>query len=256
MATALHIIGPDFSAIHPLDPTGAETIIGRDPNCHVVLPDPKRNVSRRHLAVWMQGNRLFFRVISSVAGVTTSLRKYGPGESGELQTTHHMRFSGYTLHSEPASDTPSAASPSSRTAIGTKVKPDPWAELDSQWAGQGGPPTMAEFPASSLEQDPFGEWALSQPAAASQTPSSANTGQASSQALIALLSGLGMDPSRRHALSEQDLVSMGKRIRRAVHGIITLEANMEASQAKLGLKHTDPSNPLIGQRSPATKVDF
>ncbi|MBK6649159.1 MAG: FHA domain-containing protein [Betaproteobacteria bacterium] len=257
MAASLRVVGPNFSVLCPINPAGAEIIVGRDPSCHVVLPDPKRNVSRRHLSVWVQGNRVFFKVISTVAGVTTSLRKYAPGESGELQMGHFLKFSDYTLNTE---DSPSShsnlVSTLTKSDIGSAVPSDPWAEMDSQWAGQG-PQTMAEFPASPLEPDPFAEWSLESPNAQSQVsnPSQAPR-QESRNSLHALLFGMGVTPSTLNHLNDKDLQALGKRVRVIVQAILTLEAAMEATQAKLGLKHNGQSNPLIGNQSPSQKLGF
>ena len=256
METALRVVGPDFSAHCLIDPAGSETIVGRDPSCHIVLPDPKRNVSRRHLAIWTQGSRIFFRVISTVAGITTSLRKYGPGESGELQFGHFLKFSDYTLNTEEATAEAvvSKAAPA-KSGIGSALTPDPWAELDSQWAGQG-PQTLAEYPSSVLEPDPFGEWELDSPPVLANANQQQRSAVASETALVALLQGMGVGAEKLRTMRAKELEALGRRIRTAVQGIITLEANMEATQSKLGFKHNEPSNPLIGQRSPSAKIEF
>ena len=257
MSIALRVIGPNFSVLYPIDPAGSETIVGRDAICHIVLPDPKRNVSRRHLAVWTQSNRQFFKVISTVAGVTTSVRKYGPGESGELQMGHFLKFSDYTINAELAATPPTSSNHAlQKSGIGSAVPPDPWAELDSQWAG-GGPQTLAEFPSSVLEPDPFGEWGLDSPPLADSKGSS-NPGfpKTCASPLDSLLRGIGFDSAKLSALPSSDLEALGRRIRTAIQGIITLEATMEATQSKLGLKHSGPNNPLIGNQSPSLKLAF
>jgi predicted component of type VI protein secretion system len=55
MALELHITGPDFDKLLLVRPGEAELVLGRDAACDVHLPDPQRNVSRRHLAVRNQG---------------------------------------------------------------------------------------------------------------------------------------------------------------------------------------------------------
>ena len=257
MAAFLRVVGPHFSVLCPINQAGAEIIVGRDPSCQVVLPDPKRNVSRRHLSVWIQGNRVFFKVISTVAGVTTSLRKYAPSESGELQMGHFLKLSDYTLNTEDVPSSPShSVSTGTKSGIGSAVTSDPWAEMDSQWAGHG-PQTMAEFPASSLELDPFAEWDLD---SSNINPEIGNPSQGTRQecrdSLHAFLLGLGVTPSMLNPLDDKDLHALGRRVRIIVQTIVTLEAAMEASQAKLGLRHSGHSNPLIGSQSPSQKLAF
>jgi predicted component of type VI protein secretion system len=215
----------------------------------------------------MQGDRLFFRVISTVAGVTTSLRKYAPGEKGELQRGHFLKFSDYTLNAEDAPVQESALNPDktaafSKPRIGSAVTPDPWAELDSQWAGQE-PKTLGEFAPSSLEPNPFSEdsdWELGSSTTTSN-PDNSQLAQTAAMAqpasaIQALLLGLGIEPSQANTMPDLELHALGRRIRAALLGIITLEANMEATQAKLGFKHNDSSNLLLGNQSPSKKLAF
>ena len=69
IALEIHIVGPGLETRRLVHPGEAELILGRDIACDINLPDPERNVSRRHLAVWNHGDQLVFRVLSAVNGI-------------------------------------------------------------------------------------------------------------------------------------------------------------------------------------------
>ena len=47
----LRIFGPGLDVVQVLRAGQPELVLGRDADCGICLPDPERNVSRRHLAV-------------------------------------------------------------------------------------------------------------------------------------------------------------------------------------------------------------
>ena len=69
MTLELHIAGPGLDVTRSLAAGEPALILGRDADCGVCLPDPQRNVSRRHLSVWNEGDELHFHVLSVVNGI-------------------------------------------------------------------------------------------------------------------------------------------------------------------------------------------
>ena len=59
---------------------GTELTLGRDANADVVLPDPEKWISRRHVVLRQAGDALELHVTSTVNGIETSR---GPVERGQ-----------------------------------------------------------------------------------------------------------------------------------------------------------------------------
>jgi predicted component of type VI protein secretion system len=82
MALELHIAGPGLDVSRRLQVGDPALVLGRDADCTVCLPDPERNVSRRHLTVWNEGDELHFQVLSVVNGVELPVGEVPPGARG------------------------------------------------------------------------------------------------------------------------------------------------------------------------------
>lgn len=151
MALDLHISGPGLDVHRRLEPGEPAVVLGRDTDCTVCLPDPERNVSRRHLSVWNEGDRLHFQVLSAVNGVDTAAGELPPGTRGVLGPGEALGLSAYRLVVAPVL---SAAAPGGpRSGDG-----DPWAEFERQ-AAQLVPDADAQtVPATQDGDDPFGDW--------------------------------------------------------------------------------------------------
>jgi predicted component of type VI protein secretion system len=65
-----------------LEEGAGELVLGRDVDCGVCLPDPQRNVSRRHLAVWVEAGELHFQVLSEINGIDMWFGEAPPGARG------------------------------------------------------------------------------------------------------------------------------------------------------------------------------
>ena len=85
MALELRIIGPGLEVSRRLEPGGPALIVGRDSDCAVCLPDPDRNVSRRHLSLWTESDELHFHVLSVVNGIDLADGERPPGTRGVLK---------------------------------------------------------------------------------------------------------------------------------------------------------------------------
>ena len=222
MALEIHIFGPGLDAVRQIHPGETELILGRDVDCSVNLPDPERTVSRRHLAVWNEGGKLNFRVVSSVNGVDMPFGYAPPGAKGVLPAGEVLKIGGYTL--EVRSATRSA-------------EHDPWAVFDHPGAtsdatlprGALAPPRRDEVsaPVITPEEDPFGDWGFEStfgPGSGGGAPQAAALGAATGD-LSSFYKGLGLDTTKLAALSPAELEAAGRAVRVALEGLFELYAS-------------------------------
>ena len=144
MALDLHVSGPGLDVHRRLEAGEPALVLGRDADCAVCLPDPERNISRRHLSVWNEGELLHFHVLSVVNGVDVAAGELPPGTRGVLRPGEVMALSAYRLMAAPVG--------------GAATDADPWAEFEraaAQLVPDAGPATL---PASLDADDPFGDW--------------------------------------------------------------------------------------------------
>lgn len=206
MNLQLRIEGPGYDQARVLRAGEPELILGRDADCGVCLPDPQRNVSRRHLAVWNEAGELHFRVLSVVNGVEMPFGEAPPGARGVLPAGQVLRLAVYNL-------TISAV---------PEAEPDPWAVFDRE--GSGIAPVPEALRAATVpEDDPFGEWGFE----TTSGPGGPGGGLQASQLgvapdLGAFFRGLGLDPQRVGPLSEGELQAIGEVVRAMVAGVLEL----------------------------------
>lgn len=142
MALDLRISGPGLDVLRRLEPGAPALVLGRDADCDVRLPDPGRNVSRRHLGVWNEGDRLHFEVLSQVNGVDTSAGLLPPGTRGVLPPGEALGLAAYRLSVDP----------------GDAGDADPWVQFEreaAQMLPEGGTQTL---PTGLELDDPFSDW--------------------------------------------------------------------------------------------------
>lgn len=222
MALELHIVGPGLDVLRVLQPGEPELALGRDADCGVCLPDPQRNVSRRHLAVWNEADELHFRVLSVVNGVEMPFGAVPPGAKGVLASGKALKLAEYNLTVELLLTAP-------------VQEPDPWSVFDpegSQAASES--PAMRVSLASgqlggmagsgSPEEDPFGDWGFETtfgPGAAGGGLLDASQLGAAGD-LSAFFRGLGLDPAKLGPLSQGELEAIGALVRMSVLGLFEL----------------------------------
>ena len=146
MALDLHVRGPGLDVHRRIEEGDPALVLGRDTDCAVCLPDPERNISRRHLSVWNEGGQLHFHVLSVVNGITTAAGELSPGARGVLACGEAIALSAYRIEVAVAAESATTARPA-----------DAWAEFERQAAqlvpgGEG-----ATVPAAPDADDPF-EW--------------------------------------------------------------------------------------------------
>jgi predicted component of type VI protein secretion system len=244
MVLELRIAGPGLDAVHRLKAGEARLVLGRDADSDICLPDPHRNVSRHHLAVWLEAGELHFQVLSVVNGVEIASGEVPPGARGVLPLGQSLRVGEYELTTDALADPAPAR------------EADPWAVFDRE-----GPAVAPATPATH-EEDPFGDWGFQTtfgpegPQGGGLEASSLNAGDVSS-----FFRGLGLDAGSPGALSEGELEAIGRLVRILVLGVLDLHASAatlkEASRTedRTMLAPRD-SNPLKSDWPNDTKLRY
>jgi predicted component of type VI protein secretion system len=229
MALELHVAGPGLDVTRRLEPGDPALILGRDTDCGICLPDPERNVSRRHLSVWNEGGLLHFHVLSVVNGVLVAAGELPPGARGVLPVGEVLVLSAFHLSVKQAlAAAPEAAAEGSA---------DPWAEFERQ-AAQLVPGNSAETIPGIPEDDPFGDWGF-QSTFGPGSPGGGLRADALAPAadLQAFLAGLGLAPSAQRALTNGELETMGRLTRIALQGL--LQSVQQAAVDRRDLRSED-----------------
>lgn len=217
MEIDLHICGPGLDVHRRLAPGEPALILGRDTDCAVCLPDPGRNVSRRHLSVWNEGGQLHFHVLSVVNGVAGPAGELPPGARGALQAGESLGLAAFRILVAPA--TAAAAAPAGEV--------DPWDEFERQ-AARLVPTDAAPTVPGTGEDDPFGDWGFHSTfgPGAPGGGLDADALQAAPD-LKAFFRGLGLEAPG--ATTRGELETIGRLTRIALQGL--LQATQAASAA-------------------------
>lgn len=236
MALELHVAGPGLDVTKRLEAGEPALVLGRDTDCSICLPDPERNISRRHLSVWNEGGQLHFHVLSVVNGVDTAEGELPPGSRGVLAAGDVLALSAFRITVEPAY----AATQPAPLEEGA----DPWAEFERQ-AAELVPPGPDTVPVLDDDNDPFGDWGFK-----STFGPGAPGGGLRADALAAaadlqpFLAGLGLEPSAQKSLTNGELETMGRLTRIALQGL--LQAFASAAEQRQDLR--SDGRTMLGQR--------
>lgn len=243
MALDLHIAGPGLDVVRRIEPGQPELVLGRDADCDICLPDPQRNVSRRHLAVWVERDELLFRVLSVVNGVEMPFGEAPPGARGVLPAGQTLKVADYSLTAQPSE----AADPPQR---------DPWAVFNRDNSGVG--PVLRAAGAAAghapLEDDPFGDWGFE--TTFGPGPKGGDTvdaGKPEPANLAAFFQGLGLDAEMAGALNPGEIEAMGRLVRTLVLGVLDLHAS--AMGVKQDLRAEDRTMVAVKDNNPL-KTDW
>jgi predicted component of type VI protein secretion system len=257
MAIELHIAGADFETVRLLHPGAPELILGRDASCDVNLPDPDRNISRRHLAVWNKGAEVHFRVLSAVNGVDMPFGYAPPGAQGALPFGQVLKLGNYSLQA--------------RLPAPPVAQQDPWAVFDRDPGSSDATlPRAAMMTASPTaqsvaegilpEEDPFGDWGFQStfgPDSGSEPPPQ---GPPTTSDLAAFFKGLGLDRTNIGALTPVELEAAGRSVRIALEGLFMLYAAHhgppQERTAGAGVMAVKDNNPLKTHWPDDTKLQF
>lgn len=226
MPLDLHISGPGLDVHRRVQEGEPALVLGRDADCAVCLPDPERNISRRHLSVWNEGDSLHFHVLSVVNGVDISAGPLPPGARGVLGPGEVMALSAYRLVVAPVVP--------ARPPVAAATDLDPWDEFERQAAAL--VPDGNETVPGNLEDDPFGDWGFH-----STFGPGAPGGGLEADALRPatdlrpFLQGLGMQ--RQAGYTQGELEAIGRLTRFALQGL--LQATQAAAEARRETRSDD-----------------
>lgn len=259
MVLQLHVAGPGLDVVRRIEAGDTELVLGRDADCSVCLPDPQRNVSRRHLSMWLEDEELHFRVLSVVNGVEMPFGEAPPGARGVLPLGQTLRVADYSVSATLA--------PASTTAPQQTPAPaDPWAVLNrdgsdvspvqavqrvslasGQTGGFSAPP--------SAEDDPFGDWGFETTfgppnvvGAARQDADPVESGD-----LAAFFEGLGLDGAFIGAFGADESEALGRLVRTMVMGLLELHASVAG--VKKDLRSEDRTMVAVRDSNPL-KTDW
>jgi type VI secretion system FHA domain protein len=260
MALEIHIAGPGLETRRLIRQGDAEVILGRDIGCDINLPDPERNVSRRHLAVWNEDEQLQFRVVSAVNGIDMSFGYAPPGAVGVLPLGQVLKIGDYSLQVLQA-------------VVQKDAEQDPWAVFDNDPAGPDATlprASMTAAPAADLsgpailpEEDPFGDWGFE----STFGPGSEGAGlKAVAQApgagdLSSFYKGLGLDKANLGSLSAAELEAAGRAVRVALEALFRLYASRSGAREERkvgdhGVAPVKDNNPLKTDWPNDTKLQY
>jgi predicted component of type VI protein secretion system len=252
----LRISGPGLDVVRALHPGDPELVLGRDADCGVCLPDPQRNVSRRHLSVWLENGELHFRVLSGINGIEMPFGEAPPGARGVLPLGQALTVGDYRVCAQAAEPPASLAA-------------DPWAVFEREGSDAG-----ALFPTSnaamagaadaaapaSTEDDPFGEWEFEAsfgPRGSSRSePGGTQVGD-----LPAFFRGLGLEPASVGVLGQGEVEAMGRLVRMLVLGVLQLHETGAAVKEEMNAEDRtmvgrEDNNPLKAAWPQDTKLRY
>jgi predicted component of type VI protein secretion system len=261
MAIELRIAGPGLDLVRTLEVGDRALILGRDPDCDVCLPDPQRNVSRRHLSVWAEAGDLHFRVLSVVNGVDVPSGEVAPGAQGVLSTGQTLVLADYRLRVDLVSQ---EGKP--------QADPDPWSVFEGEESDAVPAPEAtltsltssqeASFSASaSAEGDPFGDWGFETTFGDGVLEGEVLEGGGTEGGLRAFFQGLSMDPASLGRLSPVEIEAIGKLVRVLLLGMLELHAGVKGVQRDLGAQDrtmvaAKDTNPLKTDWPEDTKLRY
>jgi predicted component of type VI protein secretion system len=249
----LHVHGPGLDVVRALRAGEPELVLGRDADCGVCLPDPQRNVSRRHLSLWFEGGELHFKVLSVVNGIEMPFGEAPPGARGVLPPGQTLKVGDYSVSAQVIEATADGA-------------PDPWAALEAEAAAlSDAHPAPPEPPARDVqaapagEDDPFGDWDFdspSSPRAAASAAQGVDTGP-----LAAFFRGLGLDPASVGPLATGEVEDLGRLVRMLILGMLQLHQSGATAKEEMHAEDRtmvarNDNNPLKSDWPEETKLRY
>jgi type VI secretion system FHA domain protein len=209
--------------------------IGRGADCTLVLPDPERRISRKHLQVACRGGRFFVRLISTNLLVELDGVPLAPGAEHEFGDGARIRVGPFMLRAAAA---PPLASDDSQALLMTPAaRPSVFGDL------------LRQAPAAMPQEVDLvvGEPTGSLPRGALHTAPGEAAADAQSLA-EALYAGLGLPLPPPQQRTPAQLGLTGALLRACIGGLYGLLAARTASKRELGasatLIQTRQNNPL------------
>ena len=230
MTVQLHIAGPGLDVVRKLEPGEPELVLGRDADCAVCLPDPQRNVSRHHLALWLDEGELKFRVWSVVNGGDMPFGEVPPGAQGVLPLGQTLKVGDYSVVADAL---PEFAPPPGA---------DSWEPLTAPGAAHASaaaplplpPPASADALSPSADDDPFGDWGFPTTFGRGMlVPPPLDSDSQIPGPVPAFFRGLGLDPAAIGALSDGELEAIGRVVRVLTLGVLELDSSASAAKQEM-----------------------
>lgn len=265
---AIRLVSPAVAVIgRPLEAVFGEAggDIGRAPECTLVLPDPERRISRKHLQVACRDGAHFLRLISSNLMVELDGVPLTPGAEYALQPGAQIRVGPFLLLAEggPAPGAVRGAAPNAqaqRAAAAVPHSDDALGLLSAAAPSKRASvfhdllhSVPAEGAAGAPEQRPGAQeldLEIGEPTGANAVPApAAPEAPAPARALVeALYAGLQMAAPEPAARSAAQAELIGALLRAAVAGTLDLLATRAIAKRELGASQTmiqtHQNNPL------------
>ncbi|HEY2927464.1 type VI secretion system-associated FHA domain protein TagH [Piscinibacter sp.] len=253
----------------------AVSYIGRGADCTLVLPDPERRISRKHMQVACRDGQHFLRLISTNLMVELDGVPLAPGVEYALDAGAQIRIGPFVLQADGESTASARPREASAAAPALREPSDPAADDDFALFGsprQTGRPSVfddllhapqadasADAPAAPADMlhidlvigEPTGSGL--RPASPAATPDG-GAGQLpgspvpADELIEALYAGLGMAAPEPAARSAAQVELVGALLRASIHGTLELLAARSIAKRELGasptLLQTRQNNPL------------
>jgi predicted component of type VI protein secretion system len=215
--------------------------IGRGADCTLVLPDPERRISRRHLQITWRDGRHLVRLISTNLLCQLNGVPLAPGIEYPLDDGADLQVGPFVLHArdEAMWSAPSGgADPMSLLSPAQTARPSVFHDLLHPAAVPSTPAVIAHD-LDLVVGDTSGYGA---------TPARPNTPVPAEELIAALYAGLGVPPVPPALRSKEQLELIGALLRSTVGGTLGLLASRTIAKRALGAGQTLPqmrqNNPL------------
>jgi type VI secretion system FHA domain protein len=236
--------------------------IGRGADCTLVLPDPERRISRKHLQVATRDGRHFIRLISSNLLVALDGVPLAPGMEYELDAGAEIRIGPFVLRAgrEARAPAPSSGAPAPSDDAFALLAPPPQAGRSVFHDLLHAAPPEAWHPADAARGrtrdidlvvgDPTGSSVLRGPDAPAEPAGAGRAGACDAQTpaerlIDALYAGLGVAAPATRSVEQMKLI--GALLRASVGGTLGLLATRSIAKRELG---ASPTIPQVRQNNP------
>lgn len=218
--------------------------IGRGADCTLVLPDPERRISRKHLQVACRDGRTTLRLISANLMVELNGVPMVPGAESPLEPGARIRIGPFVLQAEAVGAPPAAPPPAADDSMALLRPPER------------GPSVFGDLLQGAAAAPPLREVDLlvGEPTGAGQRPAAAAPAAPAAPAdaatlLAALYAGLGLPlPAQLPRVGAAQAELVGALLRESVGGTLGLLAARAIAKRELGASATQlqmrENNPL------------
>ncbi|HEV7912615.1 MAG TPA: type VI secretion system-associated FHA domain protein, partial [Albitalea sp.] len=221
--------------------------IGRAVDCTLVLPDPERRISRKHVQVACRDGRHSLRMISTNLMVELDGVPLAPGVEYPLNAGAQIRIGPFVLLAEPGGSPGADPATTSEDSLAL-FRPGQAGRAsvfhDLLHPQEAAPPARA--PAAAFATPYALDLEVGDPTGAGQRQ--AMSADAAQELAAALYAGLGLAGRQPARLAPQQVELIGALLRAAIEGMLGLLASRHIAKRELGASPTVPrtraNNPL------------